>query len=356
MCDGNGRRGLGWAMAVLANGLRDLPRYGLLPLQCWIYGSEAEVRALIARIDPDCDVIYLDGVRLLRLLEGLRRRFPDKWIVVDLDDLMSRRMRALLALREPLVPGYLGARLPAPLRRLAGGIAGRLVARFEALTLPRAEARICELADAVVLLSPSDLAELPAGGRARRVAITPTVSHRPHASARLKPGPIRCIFIGSDALTQNRLTIDFLLDVWRRFELPLDLVLFGQQERRLSLPPRVRLEGYVESLDEVYDGRSVLITPSFLRGGIKTKVLEAMSYGTPVIGNSTSFEGVPISGYPLQVEGEEALVSLLRDLGSKRAVLEAAARIGLDHVREHHGAQRFARDWSNVLCLPAEKS
>ena len=124
----------------------------------------------------------------------------------------------------------------------------------------------------------------------------------------------------------------------------------------MPLPPGVTTPGYVNGLDEIYDGHGVMLTPSFLRGGIKTKVLEAFSFGAPVIGNNQTFESMPIGDYPLRINEEAELVAILRDPEGHRALLQAAADQGRAYVRDHHAPAVFANRWRRLMGLatPAE--
>ena len=54
---------------------------------------------------------------------------------------------------------------------------------------------------------------------------------------------------------------------------------------------RVKVSGYVEDLEEVYEQCHIVISPIFHGGGMKTKTAEAMMYGCPIIGSKEAFEG-----------------------------------------------------------------
>lgn len=278
-----------------------------LPVQSAIYASDRDMRAIVDSIPEDVDAIYLDGVRTFSLLRLLRERRPHQRIVVDLDDLMSRRMALLLSLGEPPSPGYLSGRIPRPVQRLLQSPRfTRALLKYERWSLEQTERAILDLADAVVLLSSEDRAAL-AGRPGRRAEIF-TVP--PFVTLRREPRPLlndqlRFVFVGTDALTQNRLTIDYLLAIWRRHQIAAPLTIFGEQRRSIDLPAGVTIAGYVDSIDDIYDGRSILLSPTFLRGGIKTKVLEGFAYGAPVIGNAATFEAMDIGDYPLKIEGED---------------------------------------------------
>jgi glycosyltransferase involved in cell wall biosynthesis len=61
-----------------------------------------------------------------------------------------------------------------------------------------------------------------------------------------------------------------------------------------TVPPNVELVGYVESLDDAYIGAKALIYPISCGTGIKNKVIEAMSYGIPVIGFRNAFTNMNV--------------------------------------------------------------
>jgi len=166
--------------------------------------------------------------------------------------------------------------------------------------------------------------------------------------------PARFVFIGMDTLTQNRLTIQYLLEIWGRTSPSLPLHIYGRMSRQWPQPPNVFFHGYVETLGEVYDGRSVLLAPSFVPGGVKTKVIEAFAWGTPVIGNETTFEGMHLPSYPLQQETGR----LEKDLLSNGAMgsFDDAARIGSDYVRDHHDPDRFTSAWQRLVTGPLEEA
>jgi glycosyltransferase involved in cell wall biosynthesis len=323
----------------------------LLPLQCALFASRRDLDLLIDALPADLTSVYLDGVRSYSLLVSLRRARPRLRIVTDLDDLMTRRMDLLLQAGETLSPGYLTKHLPGPLLlALAFRPIGRLIVRFERSTLRRVERRIRELSDAVVLTSEWDAAVLQGfapQGRAEIVVIAPPSPVAPSPTP--FSAPARFVFVGSDALTQNRRTIDYLVDLWRRFDIRTPLVLYGLRSRDTPLPEAVSAPGYVERIEDVYDGRSVLLTPSWMGGGLKTKVLEAFAYGAAVIGNDTTFEAIRLPNYPLTINDEAQLVTIAKDPTAWTATFAEAARIGMNYIATDHDPDTFRARWRAVM-------
>ena len=352
------RRCLAGAAATAWALLRGLLSGRPLPLQCAIFArphGEADAIAAAAR----SDVIYLDGVRTLPLLRRLRRRYPGAHIVVDADDLMSRRYAELINQKLPLSLGYLEARVPRPIARAVKSRAvARVVLGYERLALRHAERELLALADRVVLLNREEAGMLRAEAdrsraptRATVVAIPPPVGS---AIARRRavwsaPGATpRAVFIGSDALTQNRLTIDFLLDLWQQERLSMPLVIYGRQRRPLRDVRNVAWAGYVRDVSEVYADGSILVAPAFLRGGIKTKVLEGFAHGVPVVGNSVTFEGLDLPEYPLCLDDRAALVAFLKAPSQHSGAIARALKAEEECLQRDHTASVFADRWAEA--------
>ncbi|MFM5953757.1 MAG: glycosyltransferase [Novosphingobium sp.] len=348
---------LGRAVRALLYLLASLLRLRPLPLQCLLYRDPGEARRALSEVPAGCSLVYLDGVRCLQVLEALRRSRPDLAVVTDLDDLMSRRMALLLAHDHAPSTGYLKDQMPGLVERLlTWRVPRRLVLRYEAASLGRTERRFATLSDAVALISSEDTAVLRgqiAGCDVRAMAFA--VADRADRPEPANP-PFRFIFVGSDSLRQNQLTIDALLDLWRREALETPLAIFGQQQRSYDLPAQVTMAGYVESLDEIHDGHSILLTPSYVAGGVKTKVLEAFAWSTPVIGNAVTFESIATGAdYPLQFGSESAMLPLLRDPAAYRAQFAMAVRIGKATIRRDHDPVQVRQAWCDLIETAIER-
>lgn len=62
-----------------------------------------------------------------------------------------------------------------------------------------------------------------------------------------------------------------------------------------KFPLHVRIEGYVESLDEVLHGACAMLIPLVFGSGVKLKTIDALSYGLPIIATDFGVEGVGVS-------------------------------------------------------------
>ena len=331
---------------LLASLLRGRP----LPLQCLLFGAHDQALRVVAELPDGCRLVYLDGVRCLQVLEALRRTRPDLAVLTDLDDLMSRRMELLLELDEPPSTGYLKGQVPALAERLLGlRLPARIVLRYEAASLRIAERRVAALSDAVALISTADaqlLCQRAPGHDVRSIPFA--VNARPRHHRLLRP-PFRFVFIGTDALRQNQLTIDALIALWRRENIATPLVIFGEQHRHYDLPRFVSMPGYADTLEAVYDCHSILLTPSYMAGGVKTKVLEGFAFSVPVVGNAITFESIQTGpDYPLLFGSEAAMLRLLHEPERYVDRFAAAVEIGGATIHNHHNPGRVEQAWSDI--------
>lgn len=327
------------------------------PLQTLLYSGRGQRRAVLEQVVPlRPRVVYLDTIRCLAIARDIRAALPDCRIVLDMDDLMSRRLEGWRARGSPLALGYVAASAGGMGRLLSAGPLRALLLGYEIGALHRAERRAAELADGIVLVSAHEAGLLRAhvGGavRATIAAIPPAKALCPAAPARL--WPLTFVFIGSDALLQNQATIDRLIALWREHRPAARLEIFGTMRRAYpDLPEGVRLMGFAPDLGDVYGPDRVLLAPSYIPGGIKTKVLEAFAHGCPVIGNASTFEGLDLTDYPLICPDDRALVALVAAPEGQAAAFDVAAAMGRRLLAEQHTQARFAARWLEMLGLAA---
>jgi glycosyltransferase involved in cell wall biosynthesis len=158
------------------------------------------------------------------------------------------------------------------------------------------------------------------------------------------------VFIGSDTQLQNRLSIDYLLGLWKRLAPRTPLVVYGCMVREYDAVPNVRFAGFAPSHDDVYTSGSIAMCPAFLGGGIKSKVLEAISHGCPPVGNATAYEGLGFQDASLAMSEADLERFVTDPSGSLDAVFDAAAEFAA-YCEAHYSVIAFATRWRNLLAL-----
>lgn len=265
-----------------------LVRGGMLPLQ-----SILALRGNFDRPKSLGRTAFIDGVRLLSVARGLRK--SGQRVVLDFDDLMSRRASRMLRLREAVAFGAFATKIPKWAQRLISANAAQLL-RLEKLLLRRAELEAARTVDVLVFTSEYErrlfsryLKVVKAPLRAELVTMGPIYQGK--EIARQVDREFRFIFIGTDKLHQNKIAIEALDELANSGRLPFKVFVFGEMEADRPSSDRIQYVGFADSLGDVYTPGSIMLIPRSVRGGVKTKIIEAFANGTPVIACSSALEG-----------------------------------------------------------------
>ena len=154
------------------------------------------------------------------------------------------------------------------------------------------------------------------------------------------PREPQLLFVGFLPHTPNGEALTYfvreVLPLVRREEPRAQLAVIGEGAsnalRGLMHDHSVEYRGYVEDLREVYAGSRVYVAPINSGGGIRTKIVEAMAAGVPVVSNSFAPVGLGLlADHHLVVrdtpaEEAAAVVRLLRD-DSDWLRIQSAARV-----------------------------
>ena len=113
---------------------------------------------------------------------------------------------------------------------------------------------------------------------------------------------LRLLFFGSK-FKPNIEAIDILLNkIWPLINVPVELLIAG--DRMDSLVGKykgydnIRIKGYVEDLDDMYNWADVVVLPIFSGAGMKVKTAEAMLYGKNILASDMALEGYDVENVP----------------------------------------------------------
>jgi len=115
--------------------------------------------------------------------------------------------------------------------------------------------------------------------------------------------------------------------------------------------PNVQLLNYVDSLEEFFKKSKALIAPIVAGGGVKLKILEALSHGVPVLTTPIGAEGISIKdgrqGYITADDKKlvDNAVSLLNSPETLKRMSIRAQRF----VKENHAAQVVYKEIDEAL-------
>ena len=184
------------------------------------------------------------------------------------------------------------------------------------------------------------------------VSVLPNTVQPPTRLVRAPDPTPDLLFVGNLLYSPNAVAAKVLAEtilpaVRSRSGLPVTATIVGNYSgdeaiARLATHPGVRLPGFVEDLQPLYDRATVAVVPLQAGSGTKIKLLEAFANQVPVVTTPAGVAGLGVeSGVHLLVtEDEDQLVShtvtLLRDPASAHRLAAAAAA----YVGEHHFPER----------------
>lgn len=250
-------------------------------------------------------IVIADGIRIWPLVEDLE--VPT---IMHLDDLLSERYRdpKFIAGNESIL-GYFSNQLPRVLVPVAERIV-KLLLGFEARRLADREIFVAQRAQFTALTSQAEAATLAERSGQPVKGIPMAVDPREPASA-ADADAHTAVFLGALYYGPNMAALRFVRDEilpqlrLRGLSLKLDVIGAATPAQREEFAdcPEIAIRGYAEDLTVALHGHRMFLSPVTVGTGVKTKVLDGMSVGLPVVATELGVAGIPV------VEGQHALVA-----------------------------------------------
>ena len=288
---------------------------------------------LFSRLPPGVAFFERElGPALRQMLQEASERFSPDATIVWSPNLASLCRPALMGKvilfacdAMQLVNHSLAEKCANPLRRYYHRRAARRYSRWSA--------REYALYDHVVFISPRDREWCPLSDTP--VSVIPMgVDSERFAPQHDRAEPVRPVlfFHGSFNYEANADAVNWLLDelgpalVRRYREDGFELRLCGKnispaQRAKIAKHPWAHYRGYVDDLAGELNAATCYVAPIAMGGGMKTKIMEAMACGLPIVGNPEAFSGLTIES------GGEAVICDRGDFVSAvLAVLESPVK------------------------------
>jgi glycosyltransferase involved in cell wall biosynthesis len=340
---------------ILLNAATGVPMGRRCLNEC-LYDSPVVRRTVVQHCDEfGADLVIADMIRTAEVASATARP-----VVLDLDDLLSDRYRALSKGRADRsnILGYYGRAMPRPLRSALARFAVLGLA-LEARLVGRRELATARMASAVSLVSKAE-ADRFARRIGREVRWLPMAVPIPTTAATVATNaPGRIVFVGGLDYHANLEAVRWYVREIRPVlqqrgldHLRLRVVGHCPDEVRHTLSAdAVELVGFVDDLGAELASARAFVAPIQPGTGVKTKVVEAMAAGLPVVSTEYGVTGLAT------VDGEhfllgatpeqfvDALELLVTD-GARAAAIGAAARALVE--RDYAPDAALAR-WRSVL-------
>lgn len=342
--------------------LRNLLRHSLFgkhrwPLQCALYYSRKNAAAIAAFAEElGAEVVLLDMIRTAPYMDAITPKTVRK--ILDLDDLLSLRYSRQLAAGTgdvSIAGRYAGGMSSLSDRLLCRGLVGRLVLRCEQKRLVGAEIYYAQKADGVILVSPEETAAFNRVlGEEKAVAVPMGVDEHAFAAAlAVEKTPRTFGFVGNLHVAANvaslqRITENILPRLGGNFTFEVVGPCPPEVRERLESVPHIRVLGEVESLPPVAGRWQCMLAPIAFGSGIKTKILEAMAMGLPVVTNAVGAEGIPATPALSVTEEDADLAATLERLLADEAFCRALGAEARAHVERCFSWQKIFEEFAKL--------
>lgn len=329
------------------------PRHTLQEALFMSRRARAGLAAALQEVDPA--VIIFDMLRTAQYAEDPSLLPRGSRRILDLDDVLSDRYSQMRRNGADELLGAMAGAMPAAARS-AAAVLPRLLLSVEERRMRRREETVPWLFDAVVLTSPLEARKL-----ARRInhpaiaACPPAVTVRPFRERGWSSGDdstLRFVFIGPDAYGPNAEALkamDVVAAAVTARGVPARFEAAGSISGRLELS-NVRQVGFVHDLLSFFDGNTVMLAPILTGTGIKTKILEAMALGVPVVTTPKGAEGLDVQpGVHLIVADDvAAMADICVELSAERHRLKSVAHAGHAYASSVHSEAIVRRAFLDV--------
>lgn len=315
------------------------------PFQNAIFYSKKNCRAIkqyCEQINPD--VVMVDMIRLAPYWKAIQHLECKR--ILDLDDMLSKRYKRQAKSSEGH-SSLFGVYSNSSSKWMDNGFIKRVVLKSESKRIAKAELIYGKLFDRVIFVSQVETDEY------NKILLNKAVTVRIGVDYGYYSQPIdvekmadSLVFLGNLKVAQNIESLDIIINkILPRLDV-CKLYVVGAMPTNLSNQyddNRVIFCGQVADVRPIVEQCKVFLAPIPYGTGIKTKVIEAMAMGMPVITNNIGAEGIEaVNGQDFIVEDDmDQMVAVIKKLLQDNKFCESMGK----------NAQRFIEqyyDWNIV--------
>lgn len=268
------------------------------PIQCSLYYSEQNaerIKKYCNEIQPD--YIFTDMIRTSMYYDSFQHSHAVK--VLDMDDLLSARYeRQLHARYKSNISGQYAGRLPGIINKLIGNqMVRNAVLTMERDLTSKAEIHYSKLYDKVIFVSAVETAYLNKKLPGKAITIPVGINAVPERELAGNPEKNLLSYVGNLKVAANVDTLHWIIsDILPKIHHDVKFMVIGKCpddiREKYKDNSQVIFTGRVENLVEYIRKSQLFLSPILWGTGIKTKILEAMSMGVPVVTNDVGAEGI----------------------------------------------------------------
>lgn len=176
-----------------------------------------------------------------------------------------------------------------------------------------------------------------------KVALAPMMLDKPENQHFTKEKKFDLIYVASDNVHNKNSANWFFNDVYPLLPNNIQICIIGQINEHLSIKaPNIIAVNFAEDLSIYYQDAKVALCPMLTGTGTKIKVVEALSYGLPVVCNTRGIDGLInktnngclVSDNPVEF-GNNIMKLLTNESEYKKQAENALAAFNTNYEKEH---------------------
>ena len=259
-----------------------------------------ELQKYYQKIKPD--VLIIDMVRLVPYFDDLPVDSIKKILIED--DLLAKRYRQQLKTSgEGNITGYLSSSMPGLLNSIVScRFVKNIILKTEIKRLDRYEKCLPNKFDYITFISPIEAEEFNRQNDTDK-AVTLTMGADIEYCAQIESVAEHkdnsMVIVGNYSYAPNAASLKWICEKVMPL-LPENITYyiignFPKELRQAIKDERIKPLGYVDDIRTVVKSTEIYLSPVLFGTGIKTKVVEAMAMGMPVITNTVGAEGLNVT-------------------------------------------------------------
>ena len=316
--------------------------------------NEIEIHKLIIQYNPD--VVIADMLRSFQYIRYHRQVRK----ILEMDDLLSKRYGRFRSQKSTDLNllGSFSNRLPKPLNWLGQSMLKNVILKLEESLIRRSENISTKYAEHITLVSEKEAAELKQRSGKQSISSIPPAFEVKGVirSGIVNKERLELLFVGNLTTNQNLATVFYigeqLTPRLRELGIEFSISLVGKHDDRiLNMPPELNFKGFVDSLAEEYNNADIVLAPLAFGTGIKLKVIEALSWGVPVVTNRIGTEGTLLQHNihcSISEEAHEQALAI-KDLVNNNDLYNTLSKSGIDYVAKYHNGITLKKRYLKLL-------
>lgn len=318
------------------------------PLQMALYENKYcfdEIKKYCIDIEPTA--VYFDMVRLSMYKSAVASEIKK---ILMMDDLLSKRYyRQMSNKSNGNILGYYSKFVPKHVSKLFNSnFFKNIILGFEAKRMKYWEKKCCFDFDYVTLVSQIEVKALKEKIKKDNIICVPMVVDYNNFIGKANILSNDLVFVGNFSYAPNVDSLAYIIDEvfpYIKNKVNLNIIGFCPEiiKRKYSNKPFVNFCGRVENLKDTVQSSLIFLAPIVYGTGIKTKIIEAMAMGMPVITNEIGAEGIYAKrdvAFIVRENAKEIALEVDKLIENKKLCLEIGKN-AMEYIDKNH-------NWKNM--------